>query len=176
MAQAQDPGIDALGGVRQRLHLDGSLLQRQGGLRSDGSGRGQPHVGHQDVSPGAGHIPRLLLVEHVGRGEQVQLVGHADHVDLRAVAHPSLLQVRPEHPVDQADGREVLDAGEADLLDLAQEIAHHTEWVCAVDPCQHRRVPNYRQHLIRHLHDDRVGVAIGQQSRQGAAPSHPEPA
>ena len=42
------------------------------------------------------------------------LVRAGDQVDLEPVAHAGLLEVRAEDAVDQADGREVLHAGEAD--------------------------------------------------------------
>jgi hypothetical protein len=71
------------------------------------------------------------------------------------------------------DGREVLHAGEAHRLELAQEHVRQIERVGAVDPGQDRRVPDHRQHLVRHLHDDVVGVAVGQQTGQGAPPRHP---
>ena len=46
------------------------------------------------------------------------------------------------------------------------------ERVGAVDAGQHRRVLHHRQHLVRHLADDLVGVAVGQQAGERAAPGH----
>ena len=57
-----------------------------------------------------------------------------------AVAHPGLLEVLPEGAVEQADGREVLDAGEADPLQLVEEDGHQPERVGAADAGQHGRV------------------------------------
>ena len=82
----------------------------------------RPEVADDDVGPGARHRLRLLLVEHVGRGEEVQLVGGADHVDLEPVAHAGLLEVGAEDAVDEAHGGEVLHAGEAQVAQLAQEL------------------------------------------------------
>ena len=101
-------------------------------------------------------------------------MGHADHVDLVAVAHAGLLEVRTEDPVDEPDGREVLHAGEADLLDLPEEVGHDAERIGAVDAGQHRGVLDDREHLVGHLHDDGIGVAVGEQPGQGTATGHAE--
>ena len=42
----------------------------------------------------------------------------------------------------------------------------------AVDAGQHRRPAHDREHFAGHLHDDRVGVAIGHQPGERAAPGH----
>ena len=97
----------------------------------------------------------------------------ADHLDLEAVAHPGLLEVLAEQAVDQADRREVLDAGEAELPELAQEHGHEPERIGPADAGEHGRVPHDRQHLGRHLDDDRVRVAVGHHARQRAAAGHP---
>ena len=72
-------------------------------------------------APASAMRARLVGVEDVGRGQQVERVGRADHVDLEPVAHAGLLEVGAEHAVDQADGREVLHAGEAELGQSPQE-------------------------------------------------------
>ena len=46
------------------------------------------------------------------------------------------------------------------------------ERVGAVHAGQHRRVLHHRQHLVRHLADDLVGVAVGEQAGERAAPGH----
>ena len=74
--------------------------------------------------------------------------------------------------VEQTDGGKVLHAVEAHLLDLLQEDRHQAKGVGAADAGQHRGVLDHRQHLAGHFHDDRVGVAVGQQPGQGAAPGH----
>ena len=55
----------------------------------------------------------------------------------------------------------------------AQEDVHQPERVGAADAGQHRRVAHDRQHLAGHLHDDRVGVAVGHQPGERAAAGHP---
>ena len=47
-----------------------------------------------------------------------------------------------------------------------------TNGIGAVDAGEHRRVLDHRQHLARHLLDDLVGVAVGEQARRRAAPGH----
>ena len=78
-----------------------------------------------------------------------------------------------ERAVDQADGREVLDAGEADPPQLVEEDGHQPERVGAADAGEHRRLPHDRQHLARHVDDDRVRVAVGHQPGERAAAGHP---
>ena len=46
------------------------------------------------------------------------------------------------------------------------------EGVGAVHPGEDRGVLDHRQHLVRHLHDDLVGVAVGEQPGERAAPRH----
>ena len=46
------------------------------------------------------------------------------------------------------------------------------ERIGAADAGQHRRVPHDRQHLARHVHDDRVGVAVGHHPRERSAAGH----
>ena len=57
-------------------------------------------------------------------------------------------------------------------ISALQELVGDHERVGAVDAGQHRRVLHHRQHLVRHLADDLVGVAVGQQARQRAAAGH----
>ena len=73
-------------------------------------------------APAAAIAARLGLAEDVGRGQQVQRAGARDHLDLEAVAHAGLFEVGAEGAVDQADGREVLHAGEAQVDQPAQEL------------------------------------------------------
>ena len=81
-----------------------------------------------------------------------------------------------EDAVDQADGREVLHAVEAHGLQLAQEHRHDPERIGAADAREHRRVAHDRQHLARHVDDDGVGVAVGQEAGEAAAAGHAEAA
>ena len=67
---------------------------------------------------------------------------------------------------------EVLHAGEAERLDLVEKGVHPPERIGAVDPGQHRRALDDRQHLARHFDDDRIGVAIRQEAGERAAACH----
>ena len=155
-------------GVDQRR----AVLQLQRGRGADVAAGGQAHVRHQHVGPGLGHRHGLRRLEHVGRGQQVHAGRGADQLDLEPVAHAGLLQALAERAVDQAHGREVLDAGEAHVPELAQEMLAQHERVGAVDAGQHGRAGRHRQHLAAHLDHDLVGVAVGQQAGQRAAPGH----
>ena len=95
-----------------------------------------------------------------------------DHVDLEAVAHAGLLEALAHDAVEQPDRRKVLHAGEAERRQLGEELRHQHERVGAVDAGEHRRVPDHRQDLARHVLDDLVGVAVGEQAGRRAAPGH----
>jgi hypothetical protein len=132
-------------------------------------------VGDDDVGAGGGHRPRFIVVRGVRSGQQVELAGEADHLDFEVVAHSGLFEIGPELPVVKADRREVLDTGETDLFNLAQEVRHLAERVGAADTCQHRRLLDDRQDLGGHLDHDRVRIAVRHETGQRTAARHPEP-
>ena len=68
---------------------------------------------------------------------------------------------------------EVLHAGEAEVSQPGEEALGVHERVGAVDPGQHRGVAHHGEHLVGHLDDDVVGVAVGQQPGQRAVSGHP---
>ena len=45
----------------------------------------------------------------------------SDHLDLDGVTHPGFFEVPPEVPVDEADGREVLHARDAEAAKILEE-------------------------------------------------------
>src|SRR3546814_17232338 len=53
-----------------------------------------------------------------------------------------------------------------------EEAVEQAEGVGAVYAGQHRRVAGDRQHLVRHLHDDLVGIAVGEKAGTRAAAGH----
>jgi len=116
----------------------------------------------------SGSIQRL----QVKAGQHIEGVSLADHVHFQAVAEARLLAVGADSPVEEANGREVLDAVEAHRLQLAQEDGHQTERIGAVDAGQDRCVAHHGQHLARHVHHDGVGVSVGEDSGHAAAPCH----
>ena len=129
-------------------------------------------MAHDDVGAGLRHRGGFIGVEHIRRGQHVFRMRLGDHVDLEAVGHSGLFEVGAERAVDDADGREVLHAGESDRLHVVEEHIHRAERIGAVHAGEHRRVLHHGQHFGGHLHDDGVGVAIGHQAGERAAPGH----
>ena len=127
---------------------------------------------HEDIRPGFGHEGGLFRVKDIGRGEQVQLIGLAHELDLEPVAHAGLLEVLSELAIIEPDGGEVLDSGEAHLLQLWEKDVHDPEGVGSTNPGQHRSVFHNRQHLAGHIHHDGVGVSVGKQPGQRAPSCH----
>ena len=136
----------------------------------------RPTCGTSDVGPGLGHRAGLVHIVDIRASQQVHRVRHGDHGDFLVVAHARLFQALAERAVDQADGREVLHPGEAGVADLHEEPLHDPERVGPADAREHRRVLDDGQDLAGHLHDDRVGVAVGHQPGQAPPAGHPEPA
>ena len=126
-------------------------------------------------APAPGHGAGFLDSEGVGRGKQPHPPGQGDHLDFLGEAHAGLLQPLAEVAVDQANGGEVLHAGETGRLHLGEEARHGAERIGAAHPGQDGRALHDGQDLAGHVHDDAVGVAIGHHARQRAAPRHAEP-
>src|SRR6267142_1244006 len=145
---------------------------RMSGLADRAAGR-QSQVADDDVGAGLGHVARVLLRKDVGRGEQVELPGSLDQLNLEGVAHAGFFELSPDHAVEQPHGREVLDARESELAEAPQERIDQQEGIGAVDPGEHRRALDHRQDLVSHLDHDLVGVAVGQEAGERAAPGHP---
>ena len=149
-----------------------AVIKGERGLGADGALGGKTHMGNEYVRTGFGHGLCLLGIEYVGAGEHVKLMCLSDHLDLKAVAHAGLFEVLAEYTVDQADGREILDAVEALILELLEVDVHHAEGVCAAYAGEDRSVLNDGEHLCAHLNNELVCIAIGQQSCEGAAACH----
>ena len=172
MNQHQDVRPHAQRRIRPGVHERRALGQRTPGPCADGAAGGETEMADDDVGAGFRHRRRIGLGEHVGRRQQAARMGCGDHIHLQPVGHAGLFEVGAQGPIDQADRGEVLHPGEADALHLIQEHAHLAERVGAVDAGEHRRARHQRQHLVRHLHDDGIGVAIGEQPGERPAPSH----
>ena len=56
--------------------------------------------------------------------------------------------------------------------ELLEEELRDDERVGAVDAGEHRRVLHDREHLVGHLLDDLVGVAVREETRRAAAAGH----
>ena len=87
-----------------------------------------------DVGAGLGHRDRLVRVEDVGRGQEVELAGLADHVDLEAKAHAGLLEALAHRAVEEADRRKILHAGEADPFNSARNCGISTNGSVPLTP------------------------------------------
>ena len=74
----------------------------------------------------------------------------------------------PDRAVEEADRREVLDAAEADPSQLVEEHGHQPERVGAADAGEDGRLLHDRQHLTRHVDDDRVRVAVRAAGRRAS--------
>ena len=85
---------------------------------------------------------------------------------------PGFLERLPHVAVEEPDGGEVLDAGESQRAQLLEKELRDDERVRAVDAGEHRRLLHDRQHLVGHLLDDLIGVAVGEEARRAAAPGH----
>src|SRR6266850_3168894 len=106
VAERDDVLVHRPGGSRPGVDERHAVPELERGLGADGAARGEPQVADHDVRARLGHVHRVLLREHVGGGEQVALVGRADHLDLEAVAHPRLLALGGEPgPRAAADDR-----------------------------------------------------------------------
>ena len=175
MAEHDDFGIHAFGRVMHGLHASNRVIERHGRrFDADRSRYGRVHVRDHHIGARTRKALRRVFIEHVRTCQHPELVGGCDHVHLELDAHPRLLEDLPELPVDEAHGGKVLHAVESHALQLGQEDAHQAEGIGAAHARQHRGVLYHRQHLARHVHDDRVRVTIRHHPGRAATPSHPE--
>ncbi len=133
---------------------------------------GESHVGNADVDADGSHLLSLVRVENVRCGEQAELFGLAHELDLLVVSHARLFEILSEVAVDEADRGEVLNAHEADLLELTQELGNRSEWIRSTYSSEDGRVLDDGQHFSRHLDHDRICIAVGHQTRQRASTRH----
>ncbi len=75
VTQHQQFAVDRMPGRYHSQHLVDRLVQRQRCQRTGRSHCRHPHMYHQQIRPRLGHGDRLLLVKHIRRRQQVQLVG-----------------------------------------------------------------------------------------------------
>ena len=103
-------------------------------------------------------------------------MGQTDAVDFPGEAHSRLFQAEAKIPIDQADGREVLDPGKAQRTQLGQDDFGNHERIGRADAGQNRSALDGGQDLVGHFPNDGVGVSIRHQPCQRPAAGHPEPA
>ena len=100
------------------------LIERQGSRRPDRAGDRQSDVGDDLVRSGCHHRASLHGVEDVWRGEQVHFVRQTDQLNFALERHARRFKVLAKHSIDESDGREVLNAGEAELAQLPEKGRH----------------------------------------------------
>ena len=91
-------------------------------------------------------------------------MGQRYEIDLLTIRHASLFEIDPHDAVDQPDGWKILDAGKANGLHVIEEFIENAEGIGAVDASEHGCPPHDRQDLVGHLHDNLIGIAIGQEA------------
>src|SRR5688572_27509266 len=172
MAQHEDVRIDAARRFRPRIDQRNAVFQLQRRLRADRASGRETQVADDDVGAGLRHVARVLLREHVRRGQQVHLPRGFDDLDFKTVAHPRLFELRANSPVEQTDRRKILDSRKSQLSYALQEVVGNQKRICAIDAREHRRVLHHRQYLARHVEHDLVRVAVGHQTGERAAAGH----
>ncbi len=149
-----------------------AVRQLQGSFSANAAACGEAHVRNDHVGPRPRHRHRFIGGKHIRRGQHVALMGFADHVDFKPIAHAGLFKVLAEHAIKQANRRKILHPGKAQRLQVIKQMIHDRKGIRAVHPRQHRRMPHDGQHLARHFLHNVIGIAIGQQPRQRAPPRH----
>ena len=118
------------------------------------------------------HRLRVVDGKDIRRRQHVLGASKGDHFDLERVGHAGLFEIGAHDPVDQSDGRKVLHARKAETLEVVEKRIEEAKRIGAVDAGEHRRLLDHRQHFMRHVAHDLVGVAIGEHAGEGAAPRH----
>src|SRR5262249_62033199 len=101
-----------------------ALVERLGVLCSDKAACRQTHVWNQNVCAGSSHGMRVVDGEDIGGRQQLQPARDPYELHLEAEAHAGVFEVAAERPVLETDGREVLDAREAEASQLFEEDGH----------------------------------------------------
>jgi len=130
-------------------------------------------VADDNIGSSLSHGDCVVLAKDVGSGKHVPVVGHPDDLNLLGVGHARLFEIPAEIAVNQAYGREVLDAGKARVGQVFQEHVEIGEGVGAVHPRQNGGVWCHGDHLRGHVHDDFIGVAVCQKPGKRTTPRHP---
>src|SRR5687768_10419533 len=106
MTENDDVRLDGDGGVPNVLNQVRTFIQtftRILGPGSDGTARGEGHMGPDDVSASLRHSTSLIGGEDIGGGEHPHLVGKPYHISFDLVRHARLLQPLAELTIDEAD-------------------------------------------------------------------------
>ncbi len=142
-ADALGPAEDVLNIVRlgnraavtknQNLRADGDgcfpdglnavnrLIESDGCPGADRPFCGQSHVRDQKVCACFCHGLRLVFIEDIRAGEQVQVMRSSNHLDFLGVSHAGFLEALAELTIDQPHRRKVLHSGKAELFQVAKK-------------------------------------------------------
>jgi hypothetical protein len=170
----EDDDVFANASRRRRPAVDHgrAILQLQRGFRADRAAGRQTEMADDDIRARTRHRCGIGFGEDIGRRQHVFFARLADHLDFERVAHAGIFEIGAERAVDQADGREILHAGETEAFEVVEKRLHQAERIGAVNSGEDGRVFDDGQHLARHFDDDLVGVAIGEEPGERAAPGH----
>ena len=134
-------------------------------------------MGDDDVGAGLGHGLCFFRRAHVDDGEHLHLAGEGDGLELLLHAHAGLFEDLAELAVDDRVGWEVVNAGEAHVLHLAEPVPHAAARVGGVDAADDRDFFDDREYFVfADLHRDRVGVTVGHHAGGGTVTGHTEAA
>lgn len=175
----EDEGIFIYGvdGFADGLSGFGCLVEADGGVAySDGSTDGAAYVRDDYVCSGFGHGGGFFWCGNVGDGEEVHFAGgELDAVDFLLDTHVCFFERLSELTVDDGMGGEVVDAGEAHVLYLFEEMPHASARVGGVDSADDGDfIDDGEDFEFSDFHGDGVGVAVCHHAGDGACASHAE--
>jgi hypothetical protein len=100
VADHQHVRIDGSARVANRLYALGGYLQRESSSSANGAFGRQAHMGDEYIGAGLGHQVRLILVEDIRAGKQIQPARQSNHLDLETIAHARFFQILPEYAIE----------------------------------------------------------------------------
>src|ERR1700753_888330 len=102
-AMAQDQNVGAHGDccLLDGLNTGHRLIEGDGSPGADGSFRGETHVCNQQVRAGLRHVPRLLFIEDIRAGEQIECMRACNHLHFQGVSHSGFFQILAANAGDQ---------------------------------------------------------------------------
>ena len=176
MADYHDIRVDRPARIAYFLHAFDAIIQCQCSLCANAAFGGETHMCDQNIGARFGHCLCLIYIKYIWSGKQIHFMGFADHINLQAIPHICFLKILAEHTINESYGWEVLYTDKSHILELAKEYIHNPERIGTAYASQHRCVLHNRKNLAAHINNDLIGIAIGKQTGQGAAPCHSVPA
>src|SRR3982074_2799007 len=149
-----------------------AIVQAPSCPRADCAARGEAEMADDDVGARLRHRLGIFGAKDIRYRQHVLGMGQGDHLDLERIGHAGLLEIGTKQAVDEPDGREILHARKAQTLQFIEKGIEQAERVGPVDAGKHWRLLHDRQHLMRHLPNDFIGVTVGQHARERTTASH----